>query len=82
MIANKYQSYVVERISGGIEEGVLKEQTPRALILLQEDAKEIVVPRDDIRRFYVSDVSAMPGDMETLVSVEEMAHLLRFLKTR
>ena len=81
-IAPEYQSYVVERISGGIEEGVLKEQTPRALILLQEDAKEIVVPRDDIRRFYVSDVSAMPGDMETLVSVEEMAHLLRFLKTR
>ena len=81
-IAPEYQSYVVERNSGGIEEGVLKEQTPQALILLAEEAKEIVVPRDDIRRFYVSDVSAMPGDMETLVSVEEMTHLLRFLKTR
>ncbi len=81
-IAPEYQSYVVEKISGGIEEGVLKEQTPQAIILLLEEAKEIVVPRDDIRRFYVSNVSAMPGDLETLVSVEEMAHLLRFLKTR
>ena len=81
-VAPEYQSYVVERVSGGIEEGVLKEQTPQALILLLEEAQEMVIPRDDIRRFYVADVSAMPGDMETLVSVEEMAHLLRFLKTR
>ena len=81
-IAPEYQSYVVERISGGIEEGVLKEQTPQALILLLEEAQEIVIPRDDIRRFYFADVSAMPGDLETLVSVQEMAHLLRFLKTR
>ena len=81
-IPPEYQSYVVERISGGIEEGVLKEQTPQALILLLEEAQEIVIPRDDIRRFYVADVSAMPGDLETLVSVQEMAHLLRVLKTQ
>ena len=81
-IAPEYLSYVVERISGGIEEGVLKEQTPQALILLLEEAQEIVIPRDDIRRFYAADVSAMPGDLERLVSVEEMAHLLQFLKTR
>ena len=81
-IASEYLSYVVERISGGIEEGVLREQTPQALILLVEEAQEIVIPRDDIRRFYAADVSAMPGNLETLVSVEEMAHLLRFLKTR
>ena len=65
-----------------LEEGVLREQTPQALILLVEEAQEIVIPRDDIRRFYAADVSAMPGNLETLVSVEEMAHLLRFLKTR
>ena len=81
-IAPEYQSYVVERISGGIEAGVLKEHNPQALILLLEEAQEIVIPRDDIRRFYVANVSAMPGDLETLVSVQEMAHLLRFLKTR
>ena len=81
-IAPEYLSYVVERISGGIEEGVLRGQTPQALILLVEEAQEIVIPRDDIRRFYAADVSAMPGNLETLVSVEEMAHLLRFLKTR
>ena len=81
-IAPQYQSYVIERISGGIDEGILKEQTQKALILVVENKKEIVIPRDDIRRFYISDLSAMPGDLENFVSVEEMAHLLQFLKTK
>jgi putative membrane-bound dehydrogenase-like protein len=78
-IAQGYEAYVVERASGGIEQGVLAGQTPTTIVLHREGGREIVVPRDDVRRMYVSELSAMPADLEQQVSEREMADLLEYL---
>ncbi|HEX2523736.1 MAG TPA: c-type cytochrome, partial [Terriglobia bacterium] len=57
-IAQKYEAYVVEQVSGGMSEGVIGSQTPTSLTLRQEEGKEIVIPRSDIKRMYASNLSA------------------------
>jgi putative membrane-bound dehydrogenase-like protein len=78
-IAQGYESYVVERASGGIEEGVLGGQTPTTIVLRREGGREIVVPRGDVRRLSVAQLSAMPADLEQQVSEQQMADLLEYL---
>jgi putative membrane-bound dehydrogenase-like protein len=78
-IAQRYESYVVERVSGGTDEGVLAGQTPTTLVLRREGGQELVIPRDDVRALRVSQLSAMPADLEQQVSEQQMADLLRYL---
>jgi putative heme-binding domain-containing protein len=78
-IAQKYEAYVVERSSGGMTEGVLGTQTPTSITLRQEEGKELVIPRSDIRKMYVANLSAMPADLEKQVNVQQMADLLRYI---
>ena len=81
-IAQGYESWVVERASGGTEVGVLAGQTPTSVLLRREGSPEILVPREDIRRRYVSDLSAMPADLEQQVGEREMADLIAYLTAR
>jgi putative heme-binding domain-containing protein len=78
-IAPRYESYVVERASGGAEEGVLAGQTPTTIVLRREGGQELVIPREDVRRLHVSQLSSMPADLEQQVSEQQMADLLRYL---
>jgi putative heme-binding domain-containing protein len=79
-IAQGYEAYVVEA-TGGIFDGVIGAQTPTTITLKHEDGKEDVIQRKDIKQMYVTNVSAMPGDIEKQVDVQQMADLLEFLKT-
>jgi putative membrane-bound dehydrogenase-like protein len=79
-IAQGYESYVVETNSG-IFDGVLGAQTPTTIALRHEDGKEDIIQRKDIKQMYVTNVSAMPGDIEKQIDVQQMADLLEFLKT-
>jgi putative heme-binding domain-containing protein len=79
-IAQGYESYVVETPSGAID-GVIGAQSAAAVTLRHEDGKEDVIRRQDIRNMYVTNLSAMPGDIEKQVSVQQMADLLEYLKT-
>ncbi len=79
-IAQGYEAYVVET-TGGILDGVLGAQTPTTISLRHEDGKEDIIQRKDIRQMYVTNVSAMPGDLEKQISKQQMADLLEFLKT-
>jgi len=78
-IAPRYESYLVERASGGTEEGVLAGQTPTTIVLRREGGEERIVPREDVVRLQVSQLSAMPADLEQQVGEQEMADLLRYL---
>jgi putative membrane-bound dehydrogenase-like protein len=78
-IAQNYEAYVVERVSGGMIEGVVGSQTPTSLTLRQEEGKEIVIPRSDIKRMYASNLSAMPADLERQITIPQMADLLSFI---
>ena len=81
-IAQKYEAYVVETFSGGINEGVLGSQTPTTITLRKEEGKQIIIPRKDIKRMYAANLSAMPADLEKQVDIQQMADLLKFLTTR
>ena len=80
-IAQNYESYVVETRSSGIVEGVLGPQTPTTITIRHEEGKQDVIRRDDIKEMRITNLSAMPADLEKQVSVDQMADLLKFLKT-
>jgi putative heme-binding domain-containing protein len=79
-IAQGYEAYVVET-AGGTIDGVIGQQTPTTITLKHEDGKEDVIQRKDIKNMYVTNLSAMPGDLEKQVSQPQMADLLEYLKT-
>jgi putative membrane-bound dehydrogenase-like protein len=79
-IAQGYEAYVVETTAGTLD-GVLGAQTPTSIVLRHEDGKEDIIQRKDIKQMYVTNVSAMPGDLEKQISVQQMADLLEFLKS-
>jgi len=79
-IAQGYESYVVET-TGGTLDGVLGAQTPTTIALRHEQGKEDIIQRKDIKQMYVTNLSAMPPDLEKQIDIQQMADLLEFLKT-
>ncbi|MBM3773845.1 MAG: c-type cytochrome [Acidobacteria bacterium] len=79
-VAQGYEAYVVETVSGGAFDGVLAAETPHAITLRHEDGKQDVIARKDIRRIYSTHLSAMPADLEKEISLGQMADLLEYLK--
>ncbi len=79
-IAQNYESYVVDTRSSGIIVGVLGEQTPTTITIRHEGADPDVIRREDIREMRMTELSAMPADLEQQISIEQMADLLAFLK--
>jgi putative heme-binding domain-containing protein len=80
-IAQGFEAYVVETAAGPAVDGVIGAQTPTSVTLRHEDGKEDVVQRKDIRRMYVTNLSAMPGDLEKQIDLQQMADLLEYIKT-
>ena len=79
-ISESYESYIVELNSGGLEEGVLSVQSSGTVILLREGGEEVVIPQSDIRSVRLSQVSAMPADLEKELTPEDMADLIYFIR--
>ena len=79
-ITQNYETYVVETASGRTLDGVLGAQTPTSITLRREEGEEDVILRKDIERMYVSQLSAMPNDLEKQMTVEQMTDLLTYLK--
>ncbi|MBI3698018.1 MAG: c-type cytochrome, partial [Acidobacteria bacterium] len=80
-ISQGYEAYVVETKSSGAIEGVIGPQTPSTITIRHEEGKQDVIRRDDIKEMHATNLSAMPEDLDKQVSVEQMADLLKFLKT-
>ncbi len=80
-IAQGYEAYVVETKSSGMIEGVMGAQTPTTVTIRHEDGKQDLIRREEIREMRVTNLSAMPEDLDKQVTVEQMADLLRYLKS-
>jgi hypothetical protein len=52
------------------------------VVLRREEGKESVISRQDIRKISVSNLSAMPGDLENQIDPTQMRDLLAYLKGR
>jgi putative heme-binding domain-containing protein len=81
-IAQKYESYLVETTNGETQAGVIAAETPTTVVLRREEGKESVISRQDIRKISVSNLSAMPGDLENQIDPTQMRDLLAYLKGR
>jgi putative membrane-bound dehydrogenase-like protein len=79
-IAQGYESYVVEVSGAATLDGVLGEQSANTITLRHEDGKEDVIQRKDIKEMYATNLSAMPGDLEKQIDIQQMADLLAYLK--
>ena len=79
-IAQMYEAYVVETAAGGTFEGVIGEQTSTTITLVHEQQKRDVIPRTEIKQMYVSNLSAMPEDVDKEITPEQMVHLIAYLK--
>jgi putative membrane-bound dehydrogenase-like protein len=79
-IAQNYESYVVDTTSSGVIEGVMRSQTPTTITIRHEEGRDDVIRRADIKDMRITNLSAMPADVDKQVSVDEMADLLAFLK--
>ena len=79
-IEQGYETYVVDLASGEIVDGIMSAHTPATITLRQEQRRETVISRENIRRMYVSNVSMMPDGLEKEIDVQQMADLLAFLK--
>ena len=79
-IASNYEMYFVEMNDGSTLVGLIAGQTPTAITLLQEEGKEDIIARGNIRRMIGSRVSGMPEDLDKGVSIQEMADLISFVR--
>ncbi|PYT68891.1 MAG: dehydrogenase [Acidobacteria bacterium] len=79
-IEHGFETYVVELASGEIVDGIMSAQTAATITLRQEQGRETVIARQDIKSMRVSKVSLMPEGLEKQISVSQMADLLTFLK--
>jgi len=79
-IEHGFETYVVELASGEIVDGIMSAQTAATITLRQEQGRETVIARQDIKSMRVSKVSMMPEGLEKQISVSQMADLLTFLK--
>jgi len=80
-IEQGYETYVVDLASGEIVDGIMSAHTEATITLRQEQRREIVIPRQDIRRMYASNLSMMPEGLEKQINLQQMSDLLTFLKT-
>jgi putative membrane-bound dehydrogenase-like protein len=81
-IAQKYESYLIETAGGETETGVMAAESPTSVVLRREGGKESVIARKDIRKMSVSNLSAMPGDLENQIDPAQMADVIAYLKKR
>jgi putative heme-binding domain-containing protein len=79
-IAQHYETYVVERTNGETDAGLLGARTASTITLRQAGARELVIQRTEIATMTVAPQSTMPADLATLISPEEMADLLAFVR--
>jgi len=79
-IAQMYEAYVVETATGGTFEGVIGEQSSTSITLVHEQGKKDTISRADIKQMFVSNLSAMPEDLDKEITPAQMADLIAYVK--
>ena len=79
-IADGYELWSLSLISGTELNGIISQQGPATLTIRDATGKETTVDRADIKELKASEWSAMPENLHTQISQEDMADLLAFLK--
>jgi len=78
----RFMDYSVVTTDGRTFNGLMISETAEAVVLRQAEGKQQVIPRNDIEILKASGRSLMPEGVEKDVTVQQMADLLEFLKSR
>jgi putative membrane-bound dehydrogenase-like protein len=75
-----YFSYTAITTDGRVLTGILTTETSTSITMKQAEGKTITLRRDEIDELQSSGVSFMPDGFEKLISKQEMADLISFIK--
>lgn len=79
-VAPGYEAYLVETTDGRLITGVIAKETETTVVLRRSEGEEDIILRSHIVSLRSSNVSLMPENLETGITVEAMADLLQYLK--
>ncbi len=74
-----YEPWSVATTDGRIVSGVLRENSPAAVVLATTDRKEIRIPQAEVEEMQLSRVSVMPDGLSDQLTRQEFADLVKFL---
>jgi putative heme-binding domain-containing protein len=80
-VAPAYSSYTLETAQGRVLFGLIVDDGPTSVTIKRPDGMTETILRSDIEVLAGAGISVMPENLETLVSVDDMPHLLAFLKS-
>ncbi len=78
----RFTDYTVVTIDGRVFNGLMVSQTVDAVILQQAENKQQVIARNDIDILRATGKSLMPEGVEKDITIQQMADLLEYLKSR
>lgn len=81
-ISAGYEQWRVQRVDGSIIHGAISSETPGSVTFRNSSGQETTIPRNEIQSMAAINESPMPEGLEQQISVEEMADLLEYLRTR
>jgi putative heme-binding domain-containing protein len=80
-IVRGYEPYLVTTRDGRVHAGILGRQTAAALYLVTAERAEVRIPRSAIDSLTPGRVSIMPQGLDALLSRQELADLIAFLRS-
>ena len=78
-IAPEFQRFAVQTKSGRSYAGILREETPDSVTLVDADDRRIVIRRSEIEALRSDRHSLMPNGLEKKITLQQMADLLGFI---
>lgn len=78
----RFTDYSVITDDGQIFNGLMVSETADAIVLQQAEGKQQIIARNEIDELRASGKSLMPEGVEKEVSIQQMADLLEYLKSR
>jgi putative heme-binding domain-containing protein len=81
VIRKEYQSQTVAIDDGRVLTGLVVEESPRAITLLDANRQKTVIPRDGIEEMKLSETSLMPEGLLDKLKEAEIRDLFRFLQS-
>jgi len=80
VIRKEYLSYVVQTTNGRVDIGLMVEQTPNSITVLNAKTERVTVPRDKIESIQESTVSLMPENLLKDLQPQELRDLFSYLE--
>jgi putative heme-binding domain-containing protein len=79
-IADGFELWTIETKSEEYFSGIISAQGPNTITIKDATAKETILERSNVLSSKVSEISAMPENLQTQLTLQDMANLLSYLK--